>query len=144
MKQLGSNYMFIVLLFVVGSSMGQNIIGSKNDFDSSITDFIWCDDGNKILLVQTSDNSVYRSEDNGENFNKITKSTIKKSERTAENLQEIGEVIKVIKSSADGKTLIFIGSKDIIWVSTNCGKTMNALNREFNIARISTHPTESK
>eukprot|EP00826_Nyctotherus_ovalis_P055705 TRINITY_DN7426_c0_g1_i11.p1 TRINITY_DN7426_c0_g1~~TRINITY_DN7426_c0_g1_i11.p1 ORF type:complete len:806 (-),score=246.22 TRINITY_DN7426_c0_g1_i11:25-2442(-) len=119
----------------------QDIVKSHHAFDSEIHDVIWCD-SSRVMLVHTENNDVHRSTDNGESFVKITRSMKKREEKNIENSQEIGLVLNIVKSEADSKSLIFIGRKDAVWVSKDCGETMSALNKDFSIAQIKLHPTE--
>jgi hypothetical protein len=111
--------------------------------DDEIQETVWCGDDNSVILVRTEANSVYRSEDRGETFTHITKRMQKTAEQVVANSTEVGEVTRIIKVEADNNILLFVGNRGVFWVSTNCGKTMKALNKEFMIAQIRSHPTES-
>jgi len=134
--RLGFLSLFFTLL------IAQDIIKSHNAFDSEINEVIWCD-MSRIMLVHTRDYNVFRSDNGGESFKRITKSIKRREEKTIENSNEIGEVSSVVKSEADSKSLIFIGRKDTIWASSNCGETMSSLNKDFTISQIKMHPIES-
>lgn len=137
------NYMRLWLLLVVFNLLrAQDIIKSHNAFDSEIEDIIWCD-SSRILLVHTKDHHVFRSTDGGETFKRITRTMKRREEKSIENSEEIGQVFKVIKSEADSRSLIFMGKKDAVWVSGNCGETMNVLNKDFSVSQIKMHPTEA-
>ena len=118
------------------------IVKSFTKLDDIIAETVWCGDENQVVLILTESNSVYRSDDRGENFKKITKKMLKTAEKVVENAAEIGEVTNMIKSEADTKTIVFVGNKGVFWASSDCGATMKALNKEFLIAQLKMHPTE--
>lgn len=132
----------IVGIWGVKSQDQPNVIRSFYKLDEEIQETVWCGDDNSVILVRTEANSVYRSEDHGETFSRITKRMHKTAEQVVSNSSEVGEVTRIIKIDADYKILLFVGNRGIFWVSTNCGKTMKALNKEFMIAQIRSHPTE--
>lgn len=119
---------------------GLVIEGTK--FDGLMQELIWCGESNQVVIIRTETNSVYRSDNRGVNFKKITKHMQKVADEIVDNSGEIGDVTNMIKSEADDNTVVFVGSKGVIWVSNNCGATMTAVNKDFQIKIIKLHPIE--
>jgi len=132
----------IITVWNVKCEIGSKALRSFYKLDDEIQETVWCGHDNNVILVRTEANSVYRSEDRGETFTRITKRMQKTAEQVVENSAEIGEVTRIIKIEADNNILLFVGNRGVFWVSTNCGKTMKALNKGFMIAQIRSHPTE--
>eukprot|EP01022_Parablepharisma_sp_SALTPOND_P013690 TRINITY_DN183_c0_g1_i3.p1 TRINITY_DN183_c0_g1~~TRINITY_DN183_c0_g1_i3.p1 ORF type:complete len:882 (+),score=44.54 TRINITY_DN183_c0_g1_i3:646-3291(+) len=126
----------------VSCAGGEDIVKSYSKLNGLIQETVWCGEDNRVVLLRTLKNTVYRSEDRGETFRKITKHMVKSAEKVVVDSDEIGEVTHIMKSEADSKTLVFVGDKGVFWVSNNCGGKMKALSKEFLIAQIRMHPTE--
>lgn len=116
---------------------------SRTNLDGLMQEYVWCGDENEVVLIRTESNSVYRSDDRGVTFKRITKHMQKVAEEIVEESGEIGDVTNIIKSEADGKTLVFVGNKGVFWVSTNCGATMKALSKNFLMAQVRMHPSQA-
>eukprot|EP00826_Nyctotherus_ovalis_P020499 TRINITY_DN16449_c0_g3_i1.p1 TRINITY_DN16449_c0_g3~~TRINITY_DN16449_c0_g3_i1.p1 ORF type:complete len:817 (-),score=226.63 TRINITY_DN16449_c0_g3_i1:147-2597(-) len=121
----------------------QDVVRSFHQLDGLIQETVWCGQANKVILIRTEYNSVYRSIDHGETFKIITKKMLKTAERLVENSEKIGEVTRIVRSEADPEILVFIGNKGVHWITTNCGKSMRALSKDFIIGQIRMHPTLS-
>lgn len=141
MRKLGLHILCAILLSQVIRGDKEDVIRSFTSLDGLIQETIWCGDNNNVVLIRTEYNSVYRSIDHGETFKLITKKMLKAAERVISEAEEIGEVTRIIRSEADSGILVFIGNKGVHWVSSNCGKTMKALSRDFIIGQIRMHPT---
>lgn len=141
---MGIKWQWVLLLFFVLSSCADKpapqVDGTK--LDGVMQELVWCGDENQIIIIRTETNSVYRSENRGASFKKITKHMQKAADEIVDDSAEIGDVTNIIKSEANNTTIVFIGNKGVMWVSTNCGATMTALNKDFKIQMIKLHPTE--
>jgi len=136
-------WLALACLFVlVVSQPPSDLIKSFTMLDDVIQETVWCGEDNNVILIRTGSNSVYRSDNRGQSFTRITKVMLKYAERIVDDASEIGEVTSIIKSEADSKTLLFIGNKGVFWISTSCGATMRAINKDFLISKIRMHPTE--
>lgn len=123
---------------------GSGALKSFYKLDDEIQETVWCGEDNNVILVRTEANSVYRSDDRGDTFVRITKKMHKSAEQIVDNSTEIGEVTRIIKLDADNRILLFVGNRGVFWISSNCGKSMKALSKEFMIAQVRPHPTDAR
>jgi len=121
----------------------EDVVRSFTPLDGLIQETVWCGAENEVVLIRTEYNMLYRSTDHGETFKLITKKILKAAERVINDSDEIGEVTRMIRSEADSGILVFIGSKGVHWVTSNCGNTMKALSKDFTIGQVRMHPTRS-
>jgi len=138
----------LYLSFLLGWLVNcEEMTKSSFELDDTIQDMVWCGKQNEVVLLRTTTSFVYRSEDYGNTFNLLTQAMDDKEKAKNQDDEkivddkEIKEVTLIVKSEADNSTVLFIGSKGTIWGSTNCGKEIEILNKNFNIAQIRLHPT---
>lgn len=140
---MGIHFHFIVLLFAFSlceEKPSPQIEGTK--LDGIMQEIVWCGPRKETILIRTESNAVYRSDNKWTTFKKITKHMKKAADEVVENSEEIGDVTNIIKSDANESTVVFVGNKGVIWVSTDCGASMTAVNKDFKIHMIKLHPSE--
>ena len=137
--------MISLVLFVVFVIQVQcedvKFLGDFYELDGLIQETVWCGPNNNIILLRTQSSTVYRTEDQGQTFTRITKKMKKAAEIVVDSSTEIGQVTRIVKSDADDSVVVFMGNKGVFWVSEDCGKRMKALSKEFEIGQIKMHPS---
>jgi len=93
------------------------------------------------MFALTSANVVYRSENNGMTWRKLSDILEREATTTLVKEQnEMGKVIRFEESKADKSLIALIGSQGVNWYSDDCGKTMRALNHGRPIYEFQFHP----
>lgn len=57
--------------------------------------------------------------------------------------EEVGGVKEIKVSKADPNKMIFLGTQNINWKTSDCGQTLVAMNQGRNVQEFQFHPSES-
>jgi len=112
------------------------------ELDGSVHDMLWCGAGDEIILVQSSDGTVYRSRDRGLSWKRLKNLMAKQARDVADDSQDIGKVHKMLQSPVDDQLVVFLGTNGINWVSEDCGGNVSGLNSGKRIQEFLFHPTQ--
>lgn len=113
------------------------------ELDSSPKDILFCGNDRQTYLVLTEGDSLYLSNDHGFNWRQLNDIMINTGKKELEeNENEIGKVSELIQSPVDKNLVVFLGTHGINWISTDCGRTIKALNHGRKIHEFNLHPTE--
>jgi hypothetical protein len=103
---------------------------------------LWCGQNDEIILVQSSDGTVYRSRDRGLSWKRLKNLMAKQGRDVADDSQDIGKVHKMLQSPVDDQLVVFLGTNGINWVSEDCGGNVSGLNSGKRIQEFLFHPTQ--
>lgn len=95
------------------------------------------------MLTLTSKGSVYRSEDRGRQWVKMSEVFHRKAlVELGDSEERVGIVNNIVPSPIDKKLILFTGSDQIAWISLDCGKTISVINSGRMLREFLMHPTE--
>ena len=77
---------------------------------------------NKVIVL-TSKGTIYRSEDRGRQWSKMSEVFTRKAlvALAADTDDRVGIVSNIVASSVDKNLVMFTGSESVSWVSQDCG-----------------------
>jgi phage pi2 protein 07 len=125
-----------------GSDMSLSVDFQTFELDGQVHDMLWCGSNDEIILVQSSDGTVYRSRDRGLSWKRLKSLMMKHAGQVADENQDIGKVHKMLQSPVDDQLVVFLGTNGINWVSEDCGGNLSALNSGKRIQEFLFHPTQ--
>ena len=112
------------------------------DIDGQVHDLMWCGYNDEVVLLHTSEGTIYRSRDRGLSWKRLKSLLSSTGFSVADEDQEIGFVHKMIQSPNDDQLVVFIGSNGINWISEDCGGNIKGLNSGKRIQEFLFHPTQ--
>ncbi|CAD8063565.1 unnamed protein product [Paramecium sonneborni] len=131
--------MFIILLMIM-QILSSNIDVQISYIDASLINIHWCSD---TVLALTSKGSVYRSDDRGRQWTKMSEIFHRKALiQLEESDDRVGIVNNLVPSPVDKQLILFTGTNQIAWISLDCGKTITAVNAGKQLREYQFHPIE--
>ncbi|CAG9311653.1 unnamed protein product [Blepharisma stoltei] len=109
------------------------------DLNSPVTEIKFCGAQDEVMLLLTTENSVYRSENKGFSWKPLSPILEKEGKKTGST---VGKVTQIIINPADKQVVVMLGSTGLNWFSEDCGKTIKALNYGRPMEEYHFHPTE--
>lgn len=119
-------------------------IFSSFEIDTTISQTIYCGKQNtdKIVLL-ASNGSVLTSTTFGLTWEIIDELIFKTGKTRIDSINDdMGVVRKIVQSNQNKNVLFFIGTKDINWITQDCGKTVTAFNQGRPIEDLFFHPID--
>ncbi|CAK66018.1 unnamed protein product (macronuclear) [Paramecium tetraurelia] len=132
--------MMLVILLMIMQIFASNIDVQISYIDASLINIHWCSD---TVLALTSKGSVYRSDDRGRQWTKMSEIFHRKALIQLEDAGDrVGIVNNLVASPVDKQLILFTGTDQIAWVSLDCGKTITAVNAGKQLREYQFHPIE--
>ncbi|CAD8152890.1 unnamed protein product [Paramecium pentaurelia] len=129
----------IILLLII-QCFASNIDVQISYIDAPLINIHWCSD---TVLALTSKGSVYRSDDRGRQWTKMSEIFHRKALIQLEDSDErVGIVNNLVPSPVDKSLVLFTGTDQIAWISLDCGKTITAVNAGKQLREYQFHPLE--
>ncbi|CAK75654.1 unnamed protein product (macronuclear) [Paramecium tetraurelia] len=129
-----------IILMLITQCFAANIDVQISYIDAPLINIHWCSD---TVLALTSKGSVYRSDDRGRQWIKMSEIFHRKALIQLENSDErIGIVNNLVASPVDKQLILFTGTDQIAWISLDCGKTITAVNAGKQLREYQFHPLE--
>ena len=119
-------FLLAVLLLVHAKKDGPTI--SSNKFENALENLFYFDDSNVILGHDRESNTVWRSANAGESWNKI------------DGQGQAGEIFDLWPHPFDNKRAYMLGFKTTHWVTVNQGETWRKFDSEVQPALFRTSP----
>lgn len=108
-----------------GPNMASAVDFQTFELDGQVHDLMWCGANDEIVLLQSSDGTVYRSRDRGSSWKKLSGVMNKSGYQVADDDQEvsrgapfpadrspraqIGQVHRMIQNPVDDQLVVFVG-----------------------------------
>ncbi|CAD8155036.1 unnamed protein product [Paramecium octaurelia] len=129
-----------IILMLITHCLAANIDVQISYIDAPLINIHWCSD---TVLALTSKGSVYRSDDRGRQWIKMSEIFHRKALIQLEDSDErIGIVNNLVPSPVDKQLILFTGTDQIAWISLDCGKTITAVNAGKQLREYQFHPLE--
>ncbi|CAD8059049.1 unnamed protein product [Paramecium primaurelia] len=132
--------MISFLLFCIVNAIDVSI----SNMDSAIIDIVWCgahNQSNDNILVMSSKGTIYLSQNNGDDWQKLAEVFHRKGLLVLQDENEkVGVVNKIQKSPIDPQLIIFLGTEFVNWISPDCGQTINAIYTGRQMREFQFHP----
>jgi hypothetical protein len=116
-----------------------NVTVTETKIDSPVADIQWVGKEKKTVFVRSTKNFVYRSKDEGKNWEKQNW----KMEKAGSEEEGKSGILSVHSSAVDSKKIFFRGAGKQHWVTFDEGDHYMPLEPSFTIKELKMHPTEA-
>lgn len=123
----------LLATLVLGYSNIDSVNFQMLELDNPISSVHYCGNGSTILAI-TQSNTLYRSENEGFTWKRMTE--------ILERQGKSGKVNTVIISDADDSSIAILGKQGSNWYSSDCGKTIKPITIGKSLDEFQFHPTD--
>lgn len=114
--------------------------------DAPLINIHWCGDNSENdnnVLALSSKGTVYRSDDKGRQWTKMSELFQRKALMELETSDEkVGIVNNIIVSPVDPDLILFTGTELVSWISLDCGRTISVISTKKQLREFQFHPFE--